>query len=272
MKKLILVIVVLWWAGCSPSTSDDDGSAAGTTSGLTADQKHRAERLTSLFENDTIVIQYDSVENLGDGRGYTCGRAGFTTATGDALEVVKRYTSVKPGNALASFLTTLRNLARDGSDDVSGLGGFPSAWKMASGDPDFRAVQDQVVNDLYYQPSQDLADRQGLRLAFSRAVLYDTIIQHGDGDDSDGLPALIKRTNAAAGGSPSTGIDEVFWLRQFLSMRRADLAHAFDPATREEWAVSVGRVDVFSRILDGGNLDLAGPIEIHTADYDAIIP
>jgi hypothetical protein len=32
--------------------------------------------------------------------------------------------------------------------------------------------------------------------------------QHGDGDDPDGLPALLKRTEKAVGGTPKRGIDE----------------------------------------------------------------
>src|SRR5437870_4798044 len=60
--------------------------------GLTVEQKRRAEQLTSLFENGRIELQYSYAEDLGDGRGITTGRAGFTTADGDALEVVTLYT------------------------------------------------------------------------------------------------------------------------------------------------------------------------------------
>src|SRR4051794_38398220 len=65
---------------------------------LTAAQHHRADQLVSTFENSTPVIQYGYIENIHDGRGYTAGRAGFTTATGDFLDVVERYTKKLPGN------------------------------------------------------------------------------------------------------------------------------------------------------------------------------
>src|SRR5258706_11825843 len=78
-----------------------------TTGGLGTDQKRRAEQLTSLFENGTIEIQYGYAEALGDGRGITAGRAGFTTPTGDALEGVQLYTSQRPRNLLAPFLPEL---------------------------------------------------------------------------------------------------------------------------------------------------------------------
>ena len=51
---------------------------------LTSDQKRRAEELTSIFENDTIELQYAYTEDLHDGRGITSGRVGFTTRDGDA--------------------------------------------------------------------------------------------------------------------------------------------------------------------------------------------
>jgi chitosanase len=58
---------------------------------LTKEQKKRCEEYTSIFENDTIELQYAYVENIRDGRGYTAGRAGFTTGTADALEVIKKF-------------------------------------------------------------------------------------------------------------------------------------------------------------------------------------
>ncbi len=68
--------------------------------GLNKDQKRRAEQLTSIFENGKTEIQYGYVEALDDGRGF--GRAGFTTATGDALEVVRSIHAV-PNNKLKSI-------------------------------------------------------------------------------------------------------------------------------------------------------------------------
>jgi hypothetical protein len=40
-----------------------------------AERKHRAAQITSTFENSTLELQYDYVENIGDGRGITAGRA-----------------------------------------------------------------------------------------------------------------------------------------------------------------------------------------------------
>ena len=49
---------------------------------------------------------------LGDGRGVTFGRAGFTSGTSDGLLVVRRYADVAPANnTLARYLPVLRRLA-----------------------------------------------------------------------------------------------------------------------------------------------------------------
>jgi chitosanase len=217
------------------------------------------------------------VENLGDGRGYACGRAGFTTGTGDAYEVVKRYTNRVPHNPLAKFLPELERLNSLPEDsekrgDVSGLKGFKEAWESLGNDKVFREVQDEVVDEWYFQPAMNLANQVGIHTALGKAIFYDTIIQHGDGDDPDGLPALIAVTNKKMGGTPKTGVDEKKWLSAFLDVRRADLAHAHNPDTREEWAQSVGRVDSLKQLLKSGNFDLNGPFTIEWEQERYTIP
>ncbi len=231
-------------------------------------EKRLAEQLISLFENGTTEIQYSYAEHLEDGRGITAGKAGFTTATGDVLEVVKRYTERKPRNPLAVFLPRLEELADEESDDTSGLEGFEDAWHKVAEDPTFRQIQDEVVDRLYYYVAMDYCRDLGLKTPLAKAVIYDTIIQHGDGDDPDGLPALIAKMEMEVGGNPLTGVDEELWLESFLQVRRNCLEYADNEETREVWSESVGRVDVFMAIAESGNYDLNPPIEIDTDEYD----
>jgi len=274
MRFIALVIL----AGCVTQPGDPDpgpgdpgpgdpqpGDPGDPQSGpLTADQRRRADQLISVFENDTIEIQYDYIENLDDGRGYTAGRSGFTTANGDLLDVAERYTLEKPGSAFAEFLPRLREVAAAESDSTSGLAGLPAAWTTASSDPSFRAAQDAVTDDLYFLPAVAIWRAQSLTTPLALAELYDAITQHGEGDDPDGLPAMIDRTADAA--------DERTWLTNFLAVRRATLEHASDPETRDEWAQSVDRVDAVSTLLAAGKLSLDGPIVIDTPDHHAEIP
>jgi chitosanase len=234
---------------------------------LTPAQKHVADELISLFENDTPAIQYCYIEDIHDGRGYTAGRAGFTTATSDLLEVVERYTRAVPDNPLAPFLPRLREV--NGSDDISGLEGLTDAWKEACADPRFRGEQDAVVDDEYYLPALKKARGVGLRLPLSIAQLYDAEIQMGGGDDPDGTPAMIKETTRKAHGTPRRHqVAEKTWLKTFLAVRRRHLRHAADPATREAWRDSVYRVDVFDYLVKKGQWKLKTPLRIKTSQYD----
>ncbi len=245
--------------------------------GLDPKEKIIAEKLTSLFENDTTVLQYGYAEHLDDGRGITAGRAGFTTGTNDLYLVVKKYTQLKPDNPLAKYLPRLKELSKlpesdeKGRSSIKGLDGLIKNWKQTSKDPDFKSVQDQVVDQAYYQPAMKHCEDLGLKLNLSKAFVYDTIIQHGDGKDLDGLSKLINKTNKIMNGSPKTGIDEKKWLTTFIKVRRQDLAHSNDKETREVWSESVGRCDAFSAIAKTGNYTLNEPVKLHTDQYNNII-
>jgi len=222
-------------------------------------------QLISVFENDTIVLAYDYVEALNDGRGYTCG-LGFTTGTGDAYEVVKAYDALKPTNMLAQFEPRLKQLADSGSGSITGLTGFPAAWMQSAGDADFQKLQVQQTDVECYDPALAHAAALGLKTALAITILYDTVWMHGDGDDPDGAPALIAKASLQA--SPS---DETAWLTAFLAVRRADLLNPSDPTTQAEWSMAVGRVDELKDLLDAGNFDLHGPIQV-AHGYDVTVP
>lgn len=246
---------------------------------LSEKQKSVAEKLTSVFENGTTTLDYGYAEDLGDGRGITCGRAGYCTGTGDALEVVRKYTEKKPENILAKYLDSLIKIenqrleTNENQSDTSlltNIGNFSSDWALAAQDKAFIKVQDIVADELYFAPSQKMADSLGLKLPLSRAVLYDTIIQHGNGDDPDSLLAIVKLTNKKAGGTPLAKVNEKKWLKHFLNIRRACLLNPQNEETRQEWAASVGRVDVFLNIYKDNNFSLNKSITIKVKDWKGI--
>jgi chitosanase len=225
-------------------------------------RRARADALVNLFEHSSLETRYDALEELPDGRGITAGRAGFTSATGDLDDVVRRYVAERPDSPLAAYLPALDRLAAEHRADTAGLAGFADAWHRAASDPTLRAAQDAVVDEDDYQPAVRLAAEVGARLPLTLAVLYDTAVQHGDGDDPDGLAALATEATAAAGGAPGSGVDEATWLERFLDVRRRHLAHAADPSTRAAWAATVSRVDTLRSLLDRGDVALDGPIEV----------
>ncbi len=209
----------------------------------------RAEALISVFENSTTQLQYGYIEALGDGRGYTAGRAGFTTGTADLVVVVRAYVEAVPDSPLVDFVPVLDDLAARFDGSLAGLEGFPEVWQAAAGDPVMRVIQDEVARELYYWPSHAIADGLGLQLPISRAALYGTAIQHGVGTDADGLPAIVDEATEAVGSTPAGGADERVWLEAFLRARKLHLEFAATPATREVWARSAGRVDTWLDLL-----------------------
>lgn len=231
--------------------------------GFDAAHKLRSLRLISVFENGTPELQYGYVENLDDGRGFTCG-LGFTTGTGDAKAVVDAYSDAVGDNALTPFVPELERLASldegEGSDDVSGLDGFADAWEAAA-DPaaefgaEFRAAEDRVVDVNNYAPAVAHWTALGHTSALSLFALFDAVWMHGDGDDLDGVPALIERTCV----DPA---DEDQWLRTFLAVRANDMLAPANAATKDEWTAALPRIDVQDDLVNAGNFDLDGPIDV----------
>ncbi|PIA14087.1 lysozyme-like protein, partial [Coemansia reversa NRRL 1564] len=160
--------------------------------------KEIALRITNVYENDDTDFHYDYCENLKDGRGFTAGIAGFCTGTGDAWEIIQQYHKLTGGDDDFSAMdSTLKKYSKSESDSTKGLKDYCDVWeKLGKSDIKFQQAQDIVRNKMYYAPSQKYADELGLRFDISRAQMYDAGIQHGTGDDADGLGALIKITNA----------------------------------------------------------------------------
>ena len=79
------------------------GVCGGTSPLPNGFQKQKVNMLISMGENDTPVVQYGYVQNIGDGRGYTIGQAGFTTGTGDFIIVAQCYNMAEPGNILQKY-------------------------------------------------------------------------------------------------------------------------------------------------------------------------
>jgi chitosanase len=223
---------------------------------LTVDgeRKHRAAQITSTFENSTLGLQYDYVENIDDGRGITAGRAGFTSATGDLLLVVRGYTEVKPDNVLAPYLPALE--AANGTDSVTGLGGFADAWAVAAQDADLRKLQDRVVDELYFNPAMTMAADLGIETPLGQAIIWDTMIQHGAGGN-DGTWAVIKETEQDAG---AVGQDESAWLDAFLDARLRHLLRMYRATTENADESSESRIDALRSLLQGGDLALDLPL------------
>ncbi|MFD3378029.1 MULTISPECIES: chitosanase [unclassified Streptomyces] len=231
----------------SSSPSASSGSAAGLDSPKV---KELAQRIVSSAENSSLDwrAQYDYIEDIGDGRGYTAGIIGFTTGTHDLLTLVELYTESHPDNALERYLPALRSV--DGSDSHEGLDpGFTAAWKEEAQKDAFKRVQDSQRDRVYFDPAVRLAKRDGLG-ALGQFIYYDAMVMHGPGDP--GFHGIRERAMAEAD-TPAEGGDEQSYLDIFLDTRRATMKSEKRDTTRVDTAQR--------RFLYDGNLDLRTPLE-----------
>ncbi|HET9381123.1 MAG TPA: chitosanase, partial [Streptomyces sp.] len=212
-----------------------------------------AQRILASAENSTLRWRetYGSVEDLGDGVGYTAGIVGFCTGTHDLLALVERYTKAHPGNALAAYLPALR--AVDGTDSHEGLDpGFPAAWRAESEKPAFRAAQETERDRVYFGPAVRLAKLDGLG-TLGQFVYYDAMVFHGPDTGPDGFYGLREEALRRAK-APGDGGGEKKFLTAFLDVRRAAMLERRPGA-------DTSRIDTAQRrFLREGNLTLATPL------------
>jgi chitosanase len=277
-------ISLVWLAACgaapdvigdASSNSDDGGSSASDLAqaqssdlaqasdlaqGSGGNWKAVAEALTSIWENDTPVLDYAYAQNINDGRGYTSGRAGFCTGTGDAIQVVACYDMLRTaanGNLMAKYMPALMAIdakfqstgqPQGDTSTLDAVGNWIADWgasyNTAATQSDFKHCQDQIVDLLYYTPAMQAAAARNLTRALTKAALYDTWINQGD-------DTLAKQTDAAVG----AGASEDVWLTKFIELRRDLLA---GDAT---WKTSVDRIAGYEKARRRGNWDLAQPVD-----------
>ena len=175
--------------------------------------------IVSSAENSSLDFkaQYAFIKDIDDGRGYTAGVIGFTSGTGDMLEVVKRYVALKPvNNPLQKYLPALEKV--NGTPSHKGLGKkFVKAWKLAAKDNEMLMAQDSVLDAMYYNTALYYAEKDGLS-TLGTFVYYDALVVHGPGDDEDSFGG-IRQAALSSHRPPSLGGNETEWLSAFLSAR-----------------------------------------------------
>lgn len=266
----VVVALTMLISGCSAGGGRPwpDPATGPSNVSLSPDRRRVAHEMVNVFEYSSTSARYDRCDDLGDGRGLTCGKIGFTTSSTEVRDVVAAYTETATGSPLARHLARLRELAERGSASTSGLEGFADDWRHAADDPRFRSVQDAVADRLTYDPALATARRLGIRTPLGVAIFFDAAVQHGTSDDPDGLPALISRTDAKAHGAPAGGVAEKTWLLAFLDVRRADLRNPHDRNSQEVWAQSVDRVDALHGLVEGGEAGLDPPVTLQVDGED----
>lgn len=208
--------------------------------------------LVSSAENSTIDYskEYGYIEDIGDGRGYTAGIIGFTSGTGDMLDVVSRYTQLKADNALSDYIPALKNVIW--TDSHEGLGdAFVEAWKEAATTDEMIQAQNDILNQQYMVPAISYAKEDDLS-PLGQYIYYDALVVHGSGDSDDCFEA-IRNAALKTCDSPAQGGDEAAYLTAFLDARVVVMK-------MEEAHSDLSRLDTQRKFLDEGNYSLTLPL------------
>lgn len=184
--------------------------------------------LVSSAENSSLDYQkqYRYIADIDDGRGYTAGIIGFTSGTGDLLQVVKRYQTLQPKNRLVKYLPALKRV--NGTESHRGLGrAFVNDWHQAAKDPKLRQAQNDLLDRHYLKPAVRAAQQDGLS-PLGQYIYYDAIVVHGPGNDATSFGGIRQAAHQRAK-TPAQGGSTKSYLRTFLTVRahimREESAH-----------------------------------------------
>jgi chitosanase len=242
-----------WPIGSSPS---------GTTDLRQPVIQEMCFEIVQTAENSTKdwTTTYNYIQDIGDQRGYTGGLIGFTSATGDMLQLVQRYVQLKPtSNPLSSYLTGLQNCANVGygsgasSAAASNLGtAFQTAWASAANtDPLFRQAQRELRKSIYWDDALKNALQDGVS-PLGLALHYDVLVNHGPGTDSESYGGIIAAARASTSKPPSAGGTESAYLTKICDLRDAVL---------QSWGdyQSDGRSTIYRSLISAGKFSLLTP-------------
>ncbi len=258
--------------GGTGPTADGGVGPDGGGADMSELQKRKAQMLTSFWENDTTVFQYAFSRNNNDGYGYTSGRVGFTTATGDSAEVVQCFDMAftGAGNLMKKYEAALLALKKKQQDTgqiqpstgtLDAIGNYNTDWKAtatnAATAPAFDKCQDDLVDSIYWAPTLPIMTKWGLTSALARASLYDAFVVHGESNVND----LASQTNADVGNNsqkpaiaPLSAAAESTWLEAF-HVRRVALLDSSDA-----WRGAIARGALYEQQRRDGNLDFSQSI------------
>ncbi len=225
MKRKFTVLLLCFAAaltGCgqigSEKISDKaekPSSSANISEGIL--RKEVFALVSSAENSDTdYTKQYEYIEDIGDGRGYTAGIIGFTSGTGDLLDVVEHYTELKPNNELEKYIPALKKV--NGTDSHNELGeAFEKAWRAAAKTDEMIQAQNDILDEQYMFPAVEYANKDGLS-PLGQYIYYDALVVHGSGDSEDCFEA-IRDAALEKEQTPSDGGDEADYLNAFLDAR-----------------------------------------------------
>lgn len=249
-------IIIISLLLCSCTTNSNNESENSNSNIENGKLRKEVFALVSSAENSTLdySIQYSYIQDIGDGRGYTAGIIGFTSATGDLLEVVEKYAELKSSdNILEKYIPILKEVV--GSDSIIGLGElFISDWELAANDIELIQAQDIILYNSYLHPAVEFANEDKLSI-LGQYIYYDALVVHGPGEDDEeesfnGIRSEAKKLSI----TPDRGGSEKEYLLSFLKARILIME-------KEEAHSDLSRINTQIKFLNENNFNLTLPIQ-----------
>lgn len=224
---------------------------------LSPEQVDTILQLICLPENGTTAWwkQYNYIERLGDGRGYTCTLFGACSGTGDLLMIFDELAKIDPRHTLLKYHAALRKCK---GENVSGIEGLLRDVPALGEDAAWRRAVWTVYIDMYWKfaaafasKAKECAKRPGpvLTTPLSKGFLVDTAINHGA--DMASFSKVIKRMERP------DAVDEAAWLADFIKTRREMLKSGYGDLDTSKTG---DRCRLWGRLLKQGNTQLTRPI------------
>lgn len=218
--------------------------------------------LISLPENSTTEWwkQYNYIEALGDGRGYTATLFGACSGTQDLLMILEEVKALAPKHPLVKYIAPMKKTR---GDDMKGLGGLDKVIGALGDDgPDaaaWRRAVWTVYVKLYWTFAAAFSDKTGecsgrpgpkLTTPLARGFMVDTALNSGSNMDS--MKPILKKMK-----KPNE-TDEMLWFYDFVEARRKLLKSGFEDLDTSKTG---DRCVLWREIAKSGNLTLTRPIE-----------
>lgn len=222
---------------------------------LTTTARSAIKAIVAVHETGKLPspAAYSTVAVLKDGAGISYGAHQATDRSGSLDAVVLRYLDL--GGRHASALRPHLGDLADSLSSKADPGALPprvvelmAALAKAGSDPVMHLAQEQVFDELYWQPAHAQGVAMDLLEPLSYLALYDTAIHSGPAR----IPALRRLFPERP---PATGGLERAWTVAFLQARRAWLLASSSELTRS----TVYRVDGMLRLAQEGRWSLESP-------------
>ena len=122
-----------------------------------------------------------------------------------------------------------------------------------------------------FRPAMAYANAIKIKSPLGKCILYDTLIEHKNGDDPDSFGAILTVTKSEVGDQVPADSAERTWLKTFLNTRMSVLIEPHNKMIRNEWKDSQEKVAFFLWMIRVNDLNLDEAIEINTINFSETI-